>query len=126
MEEYPRFVWGHDPDGNQVRLKLDSKGGMAGERKVIDYAVLTVSSTAVGFADATPAVTSAAKRVLVTVEDDSIRWRADGTAPTSSEGHLMYKGDVLSLTDADYHVMIGVIEFIRVTTDAKLKITYLD
>ena len=96
----------------------------------IDYAILAVSNTAVGLASATPAMTGKTQGVIVTVETDQVRWRADGTAPTSTEGHLMNTGDVLSFdswtSNQNWRSVLTAIRFIRVTTDATLKISYFD
>lgn len=99
---------------------------------VVDYAALTVSTTAVGFADATPAYANgqvnskAVRRVFITSETDAVRWRADGTDPTSSEGHVMAVNTSLSFTGANYRQLLRDIRFIRVTSDATLRITYFD
>lgn len=97
-------------------------------RNCIDYATLAVSSTAVGLGSASPTLTAGTtvKRAIITVETDQVRWRADGTAPTSSEGHLLEAGDVLNFLDANYESILGNLKFIRVTSDAALKITYFD
>ena len=97
-------------------------------RNQIDFATLAVSTTAVGLASASPAITAGATvhRAIITVETDSVRWRADGTAPTSTEGHLLYVGNALQLVDANYESFLRAIQFIRVTADAALKITYFD
>ncbi len=94
----------------------------------IDYATLTVSNTSVGLASASPALAAGhtVKRAVISVETDAVRWRADGTAPTSAEGHLLNVGDYLNLVDADYTSFLSAIHFIRVTNDAALKITYFD
>ena len=94
---------------------------------VVDYATLTVAGTAVGLDSASPALDAGAsvKCALITVEDGPVRWRADGSAPTDSEGHLLNIGDVLNLTDRNYDSMLAAIKFIRTTgTSGKLKITY--
>ena len=99
---------------------------------VIDFATLTVSSTAVSLADATPALTNnkiggkTVRRIFVTCETDAVRWRADGTAPTSSVGHVMAAASSLSFTGANYKHLIANIQFIKVTNDATLSITYFD
>ncbi|KKN49969.1 hypothetical protein LCGC14_0637700 [marine sediment metagenome] len=97
-------------------------------RNQIDFATLAVSSTAVGLADASPAINAGAtvRRAVITVETDSVRFRTDGTAPTSAEGHILYAADVLEFMDANYESVLNLIQFIRVTTDAALKITYYD
>lgn len=99
---------------------------------VVDFATLTVSSTAVDLGDASPALSAGlvssktVRRALMTVETDAIRWRADGTAPTASEGHKIAANGELSLTGANYKQLLGAIQFIAVSTDAALKITYFD
>ena len=35
------------------------------------------------------------KRAYITIETASIRFRYDGTAPTATEGHLLYPRDIL-------------------------------
>ena len=96
--------------------------------KPIDFATLTVSDSAVSLEDATPAIDagSTVRRALITIETDQIRWRDDGTAPTSSVGHLMEAGDVLDFTERNWETVLNKIQFIRVTTDATLSISYYD
>ena len=97
---------------------------------VIAYATLTVSSTPVSLADGSPALLSGKvnnnliTRALITVENDNVRWRADGTPPTTSEGHKLFDGDSITFIDANYSQLLANIQFARVTSDAALKITY--
>jgi len=104
--------------------------GQMEARNVVDYATLTVSSTAVDLTDASPAINAGTtvRRAIITLDNGgSIRWRADGTAPTSSEGHLMNPGDSLQFLDASYRTFLRKIQFIRTTSsDGNLKITYFD
>lgn len=99
---------------------------------VVDFATITVSSTAVSLADATPAYSNGkvsgktVRRALFTVETDAIRWRADGEAPTASEGHNLAVNGSLIFVEANYRNVLANIQFIRVTNDAALKITYFD
>jgi len=97
----------------------------------VDYATLTVSSTAVSLlTDASPTLPSAAKGALITVETDQVRYREDGTAPTSSEGILLEAGDVLTYDSwtnrENWRSVMKTVQFIRVSTDATLKIQYYD
>ena len=98
----------------------------------IDYSTLTVPVGAVTFASASPAFSNGkvsgktVRRCLITSETDAVRWRADGTAPTATEGHVMAKDTSLSMTGANYSQWINSVQFIRVTNDAKLKITWFD
>jgi len=98
-------------------------------RNVIDFATLAVVNTAaVGLSSASPTLTAGhtVKRAFITVETDQVRWRSDGTAPTSSEGHLLSVGDTLQFLDANYESVLRDIKFNAVTTTAALKITYYD
>lgn len=51
---------------------------------------ITVSTTAVGFTTATiaPAGAGRASVAVVTTESNPLRWRADGTNPSSTVGHV--------------------------------------
>ncbi len=99
---------------------------------VIDFATLTVSSTAVGLDSASPAYSSGkvngktVRRIFLTVLTDAVTWRADGTAPTATVGHKIAADASLSLTGANYKQLLSQIKFIRVTTDATVHITYFD
>lgn len=92
---------------------------------VSDYATLAVGTVAIGFASSSPVLPAKAIGALVSVETDSVRFRSDGTAPTTTEGHILYVGDVLDLTGANFRDFLVDTQFVRVTTDAALKITYV-
>ena len=78
---------------------------------------VTVSSTAVSL----PMAKLGFDNALITVETDQVRFRLDAIAPTSSVGHLLDAGDTLILNSADQIVKI---RFIRVTSDATLRVSY--
>ncbi|HEX9704458.1 MAG TPA: hypothetical protein VGA20_04375 [Gemmatimonadales bacterium] len=70
-------------------------------------------------------------RVLIHVGDAPIRWRADGTAPTSTTGMYVAAGDYIDWTDSvtNYRGLIGNVQFIRDTSaggDATLAVAYFD
>lgn len=93
------------------------KDAFAGEK-------ITVSSSAVGFTAATfqPTTGGGADRVLVTVEDQPVRLRYDGTSPTASVGHLLQPGDSITLTGTD---SVANAEFIRSGgTDGVIFVTF--
>ena len=101
-------------------------------RTVVDYATLAVDA-AVGLDDASPQITGLTphpKWMMATVETDQIRYRDDGTDPTSSEGHLLNVGDTLQYMEGDEQdnwkafLRSGKLRFIKVTSAAALKITY--
>jgi hypothetical protein len=84
------------------------------------YEAITVSSTAIGFT-ASNMDSPRCRAVFITVESDQIRFRIDGTDPTSSEGHLVNAGSNITLVNEhDIHKF----KAIRVTTDATLRVTY--
>lgn len=60
-----------------------------GHADTATFETITVSSTAVGISDSTLNPTYRPRRVrcLITSETAQIRWRTDGTAPTSTVGH---------------------------------------
>jgi len=94
-------------------------------RNIIAYTTLAVDG-AVGLIDAGTPITSNVKRAVITVETDSVRYREDGTDPTSTTGHLLYAGDTLQYMDANYQKSLNNLNFIKVTTAAALKITFYD
>jgi len=74
---------------------------------------------------------STAQGCIITLEDDYVRWRDDGTAPTTTEGHLMAIGEVMTFDSwtvprNNWKQVLKAIKFIRVTADAKLKISWYD
>jgi hypothetical protein len=95
---------------------------------VLDYATLAVSTSAVSLtADASPNLPSTCNRVFITCETQPVRWRADGTDPTASTGHLLAKDDSISFTGVKYRQLLEKIRFIAtVAGDGALKITYFD
>ena len=100
---------------------------MAQGINILSYATLAVSTSAVGFADASTALPGQCKRVFITAETQAARWRADGTAPTSTEGHVLAAADSISFTGANYRQLLENIKFIATASgDSALKITYFD
>jgi hypothetical protein len=100
---------------------------------VIDHAVLTCSSTAAcTLGDGTPALVNGkvggktVRRVLITSETGTTRWRADGTAPTDATGHALAKDSSISFTGANYKQLINTIQFIGAGSTTTLQITYFD
>tara|TARA_R100000808_G_scaffold3870_1_gene13203 strand:- start:2344 stop:2661 length:318 start_codon:yes stop_codon:yes gene_type:complete len=61
---------------------------------IVGHDTVTVSTSAVG--PTIPAENTTACQIRV--NDQSIRWRADGTDPTSSEGFTSTSGDIFILT----------------------------
>ena len=98
----------------------------------VDYSTIPISSASKVLAtESSPTMPSQAHGAVITVEDDQVRWRDDGTAPTSGEGHLLNVGDTLtfdswSVPKNNWKQVLNAIRFIRVSTDAKLKISWYD
>mgnify|MGYP003680992866 FL=1 len=68
---------------------------MAEEYQIVGHDTKAVSSSAVSLTTSGSNIT----QVTIRVNDATIRWRADGTAPTASEGHTQSIGDIFVLTD---------------------------
>jgi hypothetical protein len=80
----------------------------------VGYENLTVSTDAVKFTAST--VTNRAMSGIITVESANVRWRADGTSPSSTVGSLLKDGESLILRGEG---ILKNIEFIRTaSTDA--------
>lgn len=72
-----------------------------------------------------------AKGAEITCEANQWRWRDDGTAPTSTEGHLMSPGDVLTFDSwttprTNWRAVLNAIQVIEVTGTPVLKISWYD
>jgi len=84
-----------------------------------DYESITVADSAIGL---TAAKYLDAEHAEMTLETAQIRFRLDGTDPTSSEGHLVEVGDVITLNSA---AQISDFSAIRTgSTSGVLKVTY--
>ena len=84
---------------------------------------LTVSSSAVGF---TVPTSEQVRSALVTVEyvttsTDTVRYWVTGDTPTTSDGHLLYNGDILELSNV---TAITNFRVIATGNDMKLQIEY--
>lgn len=82
--------------------------------KALGYQQITSLSSATGLT-----IPAGSGRALIECESQQVRWRDDGTNPTSSVGHVMSPGDILS-----YDAALPVIKFIEVASGAKLNISY--
>lgn len=99
----------------------------------IDFEALAVSTTAVGLTateyqksvstgDSKDRVT--ANRAVITVEAQSLRYRLDGTAPTSTVGHLATAGDVIELNGI--HQIVNFLAIRSSGTDSAIHVTYYE
>jgi len=89
-----------------------------------DYESVTVSSTAVGLtASKFNAYAAYEVKAFMTLEGAQIRWRIDGTNPTSTEGHLLEAGQNLTI---EGYKNLSQFKAIRTgTSDGVLKVTYM-
>lgn len=91
------------------------------------YEAVTVSNTAIGctasklYNTPTEGAIRKAHEIHVTIETDSVRYRFDGSNPTSTVGHLATPGTVIAIKGPHN---IARFLMIRVTGDASAKITY--
>lgn len=79
------------------------------------YVQMTSLSSAVGLSS----VPTDTKIALIQPETQSIRWRDDGTNPTTTVGMILAAGDTLI-----YNGNLQALKFIEVSASAKLNITY--
>jgi len=97
----------------------------AGQYYPVDYESITVADTAIGFTSSKISPSSSTRkpaRAIITVETAQIRYRVDGTDPTSSEGHILEINDVLILIGTE---SIRNFKAIRTTsTSGVIKVTY--
>lgn len=96
---------------------------MPGATNSIGHQQLTVSSTAVGLT--VPSGTHP-KHALISVQTAAVRWRADGTNPTTSVGNPLAATDRLDWTDpmGNYSSLIANIKFIATGGDATLDVEF--
>jgi len=87
------------------------------------YESITVGTTAVGLTTSVyKSDTGTAARAIITVETDQVRYRYDGTSPTSTEGHLLNATDTLLVVGRGN---LDRIRFIRAgADDATIRVSY--
>jgi hypothetical protein len=73
-------------------MSYDSRITFLGKSKCYAYESITVATTAIGF---TVTNITNCKRVYITAETATMRFRYDGTDPTSSEGHILRPDDII-------------------------------
>lgn len=71
---------------------------------------MTAITNAAAQTVATPAGT---RRVEIQAQDNNIRWRSDGTAPTATVGNIIYAGDT-----REFDASLGTIQLISTGGDA--------
>jgi len=61
-------------------------------------------------------------QILVTFEDNSCRWRADGTAPTAVIGTRQDPGDKILLEGNDYQDFVRAFSYINLTVGSNASV----
>lgn len=89
-------------------------------RGAFGYEALTITNAAA--VALTQATYEGALKAEITVEDNNVRYRLDGTDPTTIEGHELAPGDILVL---DFTADIFNASFIAEAGDAVIRVTYL-
>ena len=74
---------------------IDARQAIIGKYKCYDYESITIADTAIGLTASKLTTDIKPKRVVITFETASCRYRYDGTDPTDAEGHLRYPTDIL-------------------------------
>ncbi len=68
---------------------IDARQHVIGKLIPYDFETITVAATAIGLTASKLSSDPKPKQVILTLETASIRYRIDGSNPTSSVGHLM-------------------------------------
>lgn len=95
-----------------------------GKFDAFDFESITVAATAIGFTAATfdPSDAASAQRAVLSVETAQIRYRYDGTDPTSLIGHILEPGDTLVV---DGYTNINAFKAIRTgATSGTIRVTF--
>lgn len=100
---------------NPTTWPLDPPQRVASRSEPRGFSQITSLSAAAGLGSV-PARSTVA---IVECESQQVRWRDDGTNPTTTVGHVMSPGDVLTY-DGD----LSAIKFIEVTASAKLNVSF--
>lgn len=90
-------------------------GNANGESVGLGYSQITSLSSAVGLGT----IPAGATRALITVEGQPVRWRDDGTNPTTSVGMPLAAGDII-----DYDGNLSALKFIETASGAKLNVYF--
>ena len=93
------------------------------DREAQDYEAITVSTTAIGItvSKMKSSLYGSCTGAFITVEGANIRFRLDGTDPTTTEGHMLINGQNITLSSISD---VGKFRAIRDdATDATLRVT---
>lgn len=109
-------------DGEQTQAQVDKSGRLVmssgTDVPVASGGQITSLTSAVGLSTLAT-IPSTATRVLLQAEDQDIRWRDDGTDPTTSVGMKLEARQTI-----EYAGDLSAIRFIAVVAGAKLNVLY--
>ena len=103
---------------------LDNRLTYIGKYEAYDYESLTIDNTVGGVGLTSTKLTTTPKpiRVIITIEAATLRYRYDGTAPLSSEGHILNANDVLIVEGISNMKNLKMIR--TTTTSATVRVSY--
>jgi hypothetical protein len=110
-------VYARDPAGNPIEIAADSFGNLRESPAGLSakgYQQLTSLASATAMT-----VPTGATVALIQAESQSIRWRDDGTNPTTSAGMVIAAGETVFFTGS-----LSGFRAIEVSASAKLNISY--
>lgn len=118
----PGALVGVDADGNYRLVTIENDGSL----KIGSNTTAPAGLTALGYQQITSLASAAALTVptgatvaLIQAESQSIRWRDDGTNPTTSVGMLLAAGESVFFTGS-----LSAFRAIEVSASAKLNVSY--
>ena len=101
---------------------IDARQHIIGKLVGYDYETITVAATAIGLTASKLTATPKAKTVFITAESGVMRYRYDGTDPTSTVGHILRPNSTMTIEGS---INLSQLKFIRTgTTSGKLQVTY--
>lgn len=102
---------------------IDQRLHVIGKFIPYDFETITVANTAIGLTAAKLITAAKPKKVLITVETATCRYRMDGTDPTDTVGHFVVPTQSIVL---EGHTQLKNFKAIRTgTTSAVMQVTYL-
>ncbi len=101
---------------------IDQRQHIIGKLIPFNFETITVTDTAIGLTASKLASSPKPKKVFITAETASCRYRSDGTDPLSTVGHRLDPTDTLAL---EGYSSLNNVKFIRIgATNATLQVTY--
>jgi len=102
---------------------IDARQYIIGKYKPFDFEVVVVADSAIGLTASKLSASPQPKQAFITAESGQCRYRMDGTAPTSSVGHILLP--MQSLLLEGYHQLNNFKAIRTGVQSANLSISYL-